>query len=152
MKNFSVRLLPLLFCGIVLSGCDKNADIALESLPQESRTFISTYFENASANQIEKKKEEPRYRVELNTGFTLYFYGEGGCQCIDGNGSGIPQGAVYALLPGSITTYVYANYPQTTITLIRIEDYGYYLELGTRPVVALKFDREGGVITLTYRN
>lgn len=148
-SRFVITLIALL--ALFVTGCEKEDDITYESLPTESKTFLSTYFENIPVSRIEKKHDNPRYTVKLDNGFTIFFYGEGGCQCVNGDGTNIPQGVLYSLLPGSVTTYIYTHYPETAVTLVSVEDYGYYTELGTRPVVALKFDREGGVITLVYK-
>ncbi len=150
MRYIYFTLLCIFVC--TLTCCEKEEDITIDSLPRESRTFLSTYFENVPIKKIEKRRENPHYKIALVNGFTLFFYSEGGCQCINSDNGTIPQGAVYAMLPGVVTTYVYAHYPESSITLISVEEYGYYLELGTSPVVALRFDREGGVITLTYKS
>ena len=137
-------LLPLLFLavfGVAMASCsdddnDKDLIITASNLPEVSRTFISTYFPNATVVKATKDKDE--YEVILSDKTQIDFYTSGEWKDVDAPaGQALPTG----FYPADIDLYLAFNLEGVGVNEISKESYGYDVETVTG--LDMRFDHDG---------
>ncbi len=140
MKNFT-KLFSLMFAvvlGLGAMSCsdDDNDLISPDKLPEQAKTFISTYFPSATILNTVKDKDE--YDVTLTDGTTIDFDKAGNWKDVDATpGKTVPSG----FYPSSIDSYIAENYPGQGVNEISRDKRGYEVELTS--TIDLHFDTEG---------
>ncbi len=140
-------LLPLLFIaffGVAMAACsdddnDKDLIITSSNLPEVSRTFISTYFPNATVVKAIKDKDE--YEVILSDKTEIDFYTSGEWKDVDAPaGQALPTG----FYPADIDLYLAYNLEGVGINEISKDKHGYDVETVTG--LDIRFDYDGKYI------
>ncbi|GHA34381.1 hypothetical protein GCM10007103_14750 [Salinimicrobium marinum] len=149
-RFFTIAFLAL--GAITFVSCSDDDDdnshetmIEAQDLPENARTFISTYFPTAEYSRVEEnsavESDGTMYEVDLSNNFEIDFTSEGSWVDVDGNDQELPAGIV----PQKIAEYVSENYPDFFITGIDTETTGYEIELSND--LDVLFDTEENFIS-----
>ena len=133
MKYFAMALVCLMMAAVNVKADDRP--IPVQKLPASAKQFVATYFPGATI--VYAAKDDGKYETTLSTGTKVDFTRKGAWDKVDCNTVAVPA----ALVPAAIATYVKATFPNTVITKIDNERYGYEIELSND--VELKFNHAG---------
>ncbi|MFD1769085.1 PepSY-like domain-containing protein [Sphingobacterium suaedae] len=140
MKKTVIGLSFLAAVSCASVSCDDDKVISDVELPESSRTFLSSHFNNINVSRIEK--EGAGYSVYLANKIEIDFNSTGDWLEVDGeDGVSIPTGFI---LP-QIVDYVEDNYPTTTINGIEKKASGFDVDL-VQQDTDLVFDVNGGFV------
>ena len=144
------KILPALVLSAAMIGfgaCsnddDKSKDIEFNSLPQEARNFVNTYYPGETIIRVEHNPSDHNdaYEVYFASGAKAEFDTSGLWTEVDGApGKAIPAD----ILSARTYDYVLTYYPTEYITDASREVYGY--EVGLNRSADLRFDRDGNYI------
>ncbi|WDF67509.1 PepSY-like domain-containing protein [Sphingobacterium oryzagri] len=130
---------------------DDEVRITFEELPENSRTFINTRFEGATAVTVKKETDDNQvsYDVYLNNGIKIEFDAAGNWTAIESKGNvAIPSTAI----PAAIAQYLVQQYAAYVLTEIEINDNGgFTVEIENRLTtrdMELIFDANGNFLRL----
>lgn len=130
---------------------DDEVRITFEELPENSRTFINTRFEGATAVTVKKETDDNQvsYDVYLNNGIKIEFDAAGNWTAIESKGNvAIPSTAI----PAVIAQYLVEQYAAYVLTEIEINDNGgFTVEIENRLTtrdMELIFDANGNFLRL----
>jgi len=133
------------FAGTSCSNDDDKKQeqlISYESLHQEAKTFIDSYFSNFTINKIRTKSHDSDeyYKVYFAERLEIEFSIDGIWTEVDGNHTAIPT----AFINSTILDYLNTNYPSNPVESIDREWYGFKIKLlnGTK----LRFDQQGNFL------
>lgn len=123
-----LRILPILLVavlGLTVASCsDEDQPITVTQLPEQAKTFLSTYFPSTGIKTVEKDGDD--YEVVLSDGTEIEFNQAGFWTNVDAPaGSTIPNG----FYPAAIDEYVGLNLDGAGINEISINQAGYEVEL-----------------------
>ena len=147
MKKFYLFVVALL-CLLVIPSVTFADDIPVPvaQLPETVKAFVQKTFPELTIVYAEKDNEMggAQYEIRLSDGTKVEFDRKGKWDKVDCNVSPVPE----VLVPSAIDAYVKANYPNTVITKIDKERYGYEIELSND--IELKFNKKGQFIGMDY--
>ncbi len=130
---------------------DDEVRITFEELPENSRTFINTRFEGATAVTVKKETDDNQvsYDVYLNNRIKIEFDAAGNWTAIESKGNvAIPSTAI----PAAIAQYLVEQYAAYVLTEIEINDNGgFTVEIENRLTtrdMELIFDANGNFLRL----
>lgn len=124
---------------------DEEKEVPYRKLPELAQQFLSTYFENVAVGRIDRSSDEPRYRVRLNNGFEVRFFGSGEWQEVNGNGQAVAYSMQLELLPLGLVNYVGENFPAAEVTIISRNGSGHEVKLNTVPATWVGIDSAGNI-------
>lgn len=143
MKKILLLSLAVLAAVGLWSCSDDDKDLNPTELPAAAKTFINTYFPDATVKKVKLDTEfaGAEYDVTLSNGFELEFTQTGDWVDIDApKGQSVPA----AIVPVPITAYVIQNFPDSQINEISRIYPGYQIELNNG--VELSFNSDGQII------
>ncbi|MDR2423842.1 MAG: PepSY-like domain-containing protein [Prevotellaceae bacterium] len=145
MKN--TRFYAIFFAAVLFVACEEEKIISSNELPATARTFIETHFPNVEIRTIVRETEglDRDYTVYMENGFDIDFGKSGEWDDVDGHLSALPE-SILDLLPESILDYVSDAFPNSRITEVNKESYGY--EIGLSTDIDLKFTAAGKFIEI----
>jgi hypothetical protein len=115
--------------------------IPVNMLPANAKAFVTTHFKGQKI--IYAEKEWGIYECHLNDGTQIDFYKKGEWKKIDCNDfKAVPD----VLIPEVIKQYVNENFPESIITKIEKERYGYDIELSND--LELRFNKQGYILRM----
>jgi len=111
------------------SADDVTTVLSKEQLPQTAQTFIDTHFADEQIVSAIKETEidETEYKVKMNGGKEIEFYGNGDWKTVDCIDTAVPD----AIVPKQITVYVKLSAPKALIVKIKKESDGWEVDLNT---------------------
>lgn len=141
MKKF-FSLLVMAIIAIQFSFADDVITKDINRLPQQARSFISTYFPDCQLQHIKIDKDvmSTSYEVYMVNGIEVDFDGKGNWTDVDTekSGSKVPD----ELIPDFVTNYMKANgFTNEYVVKIDRDRSGYDVELNTG--VSLEFTNSG---------
>ena len=133
MRLFLVVLVTMLVSNVVMAD-DRPSPVNM--LPANAKAFVTTHFKGQKI--IYAEKDWNAYESHLGDGTQVDFYRNGTWKKVDCNDfKAVPM----AIVPATIKNYVKANFPESIITKIEKEPYGYDIELSNE--LELKFNKQG---------
>lgn len=132
---------------MMLASCDKeDKNIALDSLPDQAKTFVENYFGELTISRVVKDYDDfsHDYKVYFSNGTKVEFSRSGEWEDIDCHGSKVPDG----VLPEKILSYVQTNYPSNVV--VQIERDGAYYDVELDSDLDLVFGRDGDFVRIDY--
>ena len=150
MKKNILNLLAVASLIFSTSACNSDDSdsreviVEVAELPEQSRNFLETNFNEIQAIRIEKDIHsiEEYYEVYFNNGIQVDFSANGEWTEVDGNGLSIPT----SFIDEEIVSYINTNYPTFPIENIDKKPYGYDVDLINN--TELRFDTSGNFIGL----
>lgn len=139
MKKFLIVL--LLIVGVVATASADKYSISRDDLPQAAQEFLTKYFPKSKVSMVKTDRhllKKTDYDVKLVNGTKIEFNNSGKWTSVDCKTREVPDGIIMK----PILKYVSKNFPQTFITKISKEGWGYEVELNDG--VELKFNSFGG--------
>ena len=138
MRLFLVLLVTMLVSNVAMAD---GRIILPAQLPANAKAFVTTHFEGQKI--VYAEKEWGIYECHLNHGTQIDFYKKGKWKKVDCNDfKAVPD----VLIPEVIKQYVNENFPESIITKIEKERYGYDIELSND--LELKFNKQGYILRM----
>ena len=124
------------------ASCDEKM-VTYDQLPASAKTFITSYFPEASVSYSSKDDDlvRPDYEVALSDGTRLEFTNSGELKKVSSR-AGIPE----AVIPDAIREYVQFHYPGTGYTEYEVDRRHYEVTLTNR--LELKFNSNFVIVEL----
>lgn len=139
MKAIKIMFVALLSVLVTNIAKADDTPIPVEQLPVAAKTFVQTNFEGKKILYAEKDWNS--YECRLDDGTKIEFNKKGNWKKVDCH---MMNAVPAAIIPAAIQQYVQANFPNTIITKIDKERYGYEIELSND--LDLKFNYQGALI------
>ena len=136
IKIFLMALVCLFTQSVMVMADDKP--IPPQQLPAAAQQFVKTYFPQNKV--VYAEKDWKSYEAMLDNGAKIEFDKKGNWDKVEYKMGAVPA----ALIPANIATYVQSSFPNTAITKIDKERYGYEVELAND--IELKFNNAGAII------
>ncbi|MBQ9560817.1 MAG: PepSY-like domain-containing protein [Prevotella sp.] len=135
--KFLAMALACLFTQSVTVMAD-DTPISPQKLPTIAQQFVKKYFPKNKI--VYAEKDLTSYEARLDNGAKIEFDKKGNWDNVEYKMKGVPA----TLIPVKIATYVKKKFPNTAITKIDKERYGYEVELAND--IELKFNKAGTLI------
>ena len=141
IKFFAMALVCLMMVAVNAMADDRP--VPVQSLPAAAKQFVAANFPGATI--VYAAKDDGKYETTLSTGAQVDFTRKGAWDKVDCHTVAVPA----AIVPAAIAAYVKASFPNTVITKIDKERYGYEIELSND--VELKFNHAGVMMAIDNR-
>jgi hypothetical protein len=138
IKFFAMALVCLMMVAVNAMADDRP--VPVQSLPAAAKQFVAANFPGATI--VYAAKDDGKYETTLSTGAQVDFTRKGAWDKVDCHTVAVPA----AIVPAAIAAYVKASFPNTVITKIDKERYGYEIELSND--LELKFDKRGNLMNI----
>ena len=138
IKIFAMALVCLMMVAVNAMADDRP--VPVQSLPAASKQFVAANFPGATI--VYAAKDDGKYETTLSTGAKVDFTKKGAWDKVDCHTVAVPA----AIVPAAIAAYVKASFPNTVITKIDKERYGYEIELSND--IELKFNQAGEMMAI----
>ena len=138
IKFFAMALVCLMMVAVNAKADDRP--VPVQSLPAAAKQFVAANFPGATI--VYASKDYGKYETTLSTGAQVDFTRKGAWDKVDCHTVAVPA----AIVPAAIAAYVKASFPNTVITKIDKERYGYEIELSND--IELKFNQAGVMMTI----
>ena len=138
IKIFAMALVCLMMVAVNAMADDRP--VPVQSLPAAAKQFVAANFPGATI--VYAAKDDGKYETTLSTGAQVDFTKKGVWDKVDCHTVAVPA----AIVPAAIAAYVKASFPNTVITKIDKERYGYEIELSND--IELKFNQAGGLMAI----
>ena len=138
IKFFAMALVCLMMVAVNAKADDRP--VPVQSLPAAAKQFVAANFPGATI--VYAAKDDGKYETTLSTGAQVDFTRKGAWDKVDCHTVAVPA----AIVPAAIAAYVKASFPNTVITKIDKERYGYEIELSND--IELKFNHAGALMTI----
>jgi hypothetical protein len=128
MKKLFITLITVLTTATVaMASTDYERPIAYEQLPAASKQFIKTHFPEAKVAfvTVEDEQWNPQYDVIFSDGIKLEFIASGEWDDVDCRFTRVPV----AIIPAAVLAFVKERHPDSFVTEIDRNHYGYELNL-----------------------
>lgn len=137
-----LSLIVLTIIGIQFSCAGDVITKDMSKLPEQARTFLSSYFPEAQLQHIKIDKDglSTNYEVNFMNGVQVDFDSKGNWTDVDTKKAGMPVPA--ALVPQFVTSYMQAN-NFTTETITKIEKDRNEIEVDLSSGISLYFTNDG---------
>lgn len=131
-----VCLLVCLFTLQAVARAEEDKPIRVTQMPQPAQRFIKQHFSSGKVALVKMESDflYKSYEVIFTDGNKIEFDKEGKWTEVDCKNGAVPT----AVIPAAIQKYVTANYPDTKITKIELDEKEYEVKLSNR--TELKFD------------
>lgn len=143
MKRIVTIAVAAVFTLFWLNACARDMIVTYDQLPQGAKTFIATHFADSQVSYA--KLDDGKYEVRLADGTELDFTRAGEWDKVDCKYTAVPA-TVLALVPGGITAYVNANFPNSQIVKVDKERFSIEVELDND--LDLVFGKKGNFIRI----
>ena len=138
IKFFAMALVCLMMVAVNAMADDRP--VPVQSLPAAAKQFVAANFPGATI--VYAAKDDGKYETTLSTGAQVDFTKKGAWDKVDCHTVAVPA----AIVPAAIAAYVKASFPNTVITKIDKERYGYEIELSND--IELKFNQAGEMMAI----
>ena len=138
IKIFAMALVCLMMVAVNVKADDRP--VPVQSLPAAAKQFVAANFPGATI--VYAAKDDGKYETTLSTGAQVDFTKKGVWDKVDCHTVAVPA----AIVPAAIAAYVKASFPNTVITKIDKERYGYEIELSND--IELKFNQAGEMMAI----
>ena len=138
IKIFAMALVCLMMVAVNAMADDRP--VPVQSLPAAAKQFVAANFPGATI--VYAAKDDGKYETTLSTGAKVDFTKKGAWDKVDCHTVAVPA----AIVPAAIAAYVKASFPNTVITKIDKERYGYEIELSND--IELKFNQAGEMMAI----
>ena len=138
IKIFAMALVCLMMVAVNAMADDRP--VPVQSLPAAAKQFVAANFPGATI--VYAAKDDGKYETTLSTGAKVDFTKKGVWDKVDCHTTAVPA----AIVPAAIAAYVKASFPNTVITKIDKERYGYEIELSND--IELKFNHAGVMMAI----
>ncbi len=138
IKIFAMALVCLMMVAVNAKAADRP--VPVQSLPAAAKQFVAANFPGATI--VYAAKDDGKYETTLSTGAQVDFTKKGAWDKVDCHTVAVPA----AIVPAAIAAYVKASFPNTVITKIDKERYGYEIELSND--IELKFNHAGVMMAI----
>jgi hypothetical protein len=144
-RIISLCILLLLTGPMAMRAKGQDTMISADKLPENSRKFLNTHFNEMEISYVEVEKEllwVEGYEVILIDGTEVYFTRNGEWKEVERRKNAVPP----AIIPREISRYVEKNFPGKEILAIEKENRKWEIKLNNR--MELSFDMKWRLIDL----
>jgi hypothetical protein len=145
MRKINSAIIAIVMAAFTFISCDKETPVQENDLPDEIRTFVTTYFPANKIIQSVKDRDglEVTYDLILDGNISLEFNGKKQITDIDGT-TRLPD----SVIPSKILNYVSANYPDNFIIGWELDDRNQQVKLDNR--MELEFNIAGDFLRIDH--